>query len=416
MSRLVVRLVAALVGVTLLAIALTSLPQLTGIMRENRQLPLSERSDFNPGQMGRAFFGEGGPPSGFLGLLGVSPEELRAGEWPELSRAADGRWVAMQDMAAYLRGSLERRAATLVGSVLLAVALAAVLAIILARSISRPIREVASAADRVAAGDLSVRVPVSRPSASERDETARLGRSFNVMADGLERLERQRRDMVADVAHELRTPLTVLRGRLEALEDGVIPFDQSEVTDMHAQVLVLARLVEDLRVLSLADSGKLTLDLRTVDLAELARSVVGAYQLHAVEKEISVVASGAEPVLVRADRERMLQVLGNLVDNAVRHTPAGGTVTVTSSLDGSAARVSVVDTGAGIPAAEREKLFDRFYRADESRTRAAGGSGLGLAIVKAIVDLHGGTVTINANEGAGTEVEVTLPAGDVVAS
>lgn len=407
MKRLHVQLVVAFVSVTLLAIALTTVPQVSGIVRENLLLPAAERSSFSPGRLGRAFFGEGYLPLGPFGRIGMQAEQIPGG--PVTGEAVTGNWVAMHDMMAFMRGSLENRAALLAGSVLLALAVAVVLALLLARAISRPIRTVATAADRVAAGDLSVRVPSTRQRAGGSDETARLGLSFNVMADGLERLERQRKDMVADVAHELRTPLTVLRGRLEALQDGVVPFDPAEVDDMMAQVLLLTRLVEDLRVLSLADSGQLTLDLRTVDLAELVRTAAAAQERRAADKGLGVVVTATEPVLVHGDRERLLQVLGNLLDNAVRHTPAGGTITLSARRAAGDAVIGVADTGPGVPESERERVFERFYRADGSRGRSGGGSGLGLSIVKAIVTLHGGTVAMEGAEGGGTEITVALP-------
>lgn len=408
MKRLHVQLVVAFVSVTLLAIALTTVPQVSGIVRENLLLPAAERSSFSPGRLGRAFFGEGYLPPGPFGRMGMHAEQMPGG--PVNVEAINGNWVAMHDMTAFIRSSLESRAALLAGSVLLALAAAVVLALVLAQAISRPIRTVATAADRVAAGDLSVRVPSSQERASRGDETARLGLSFNVMADGLERLERQRKDMVADVAHELRTPLTVLRGRLEAVQDGVVPFDPAEVDDMLAQVLLLTRLVEDLQVLSMADSGHLTLNLVTADLAELVRTAAAAQEHRAADKGLRLVVTAPEPLLVRADRERLLQVLGNLLDNAVRHTPVGGTITLSARRAGDDAVISVADTGPGVPESECGRVFERFYRADGSRGRSSGGSGLGLSIVKAIVELHKGRVAIDGAEGNGTEITVTLPA------
>src|SRR5690606_22843459 len=155
---------------------------------------------------------------------------------------------------AYLRGSLEQRILSLIGSASLALVLAACLALLLARVIAKPVEKVTKAAGQVAAGDLSVRIPVKED--ARRSETARLSHSFNAMAGSLERLEQDRKNMVADIAHELRTPLTVMRGRLEAMEDGVVPLSMEEVSDLHAQAVVLSRLVEDLRTLSLADAGK----------------------------------------------------------------------------------------------------------------------------------------------------------------
>lgn len=435
MKRLRTKLVVSFAGVTLLTVLITSLPQLNAIVRDNQDLPVAERSGLSAGQVGRALLRPRGLPAGWAGGRVNVLEGLRdqaRGAAPALDAAAgpagvaatgvvgtgavataasDGPWVSLRDVGGYLRNSIEQRAATLVGSAAVALALAVGLGLLLARVIAKPIQRVAVAADRVAAGDLAARVPVSAARARDGDETARLAESFNSMASSLERLERQRRDMVADVAHELRTPLTVLRGRLEALEDGVVPFTLAEVADMHAQVLVLTRLVEDLRVLSLADAGALKLDLRQLDLAELVTSAVAAHQVRAADKGVSLVSARGAPVPAELDGERMLQVLNNLIDNALRYTPVGGHVTLSTSLEAGSAVLEVADTGAGIPADVAERVFERFYRADGSRTRDGGGSGLGLAIVKAIVELHGGRVSARVGQAGGTVVRIELPAG-----
>lgn len=440
MNRLGVKLVLALVGVTLVTVILISASQLQGIVAENRSLPVPERSELNPSQVGRAvLFPRRVGHGAILTVVTFPPGSGTQAVEVQEAQAEPAGWVSAREVTNYLRGSLEQRAGTLIVSALLALALAVALALVLARVIARPIQTVAAAADRLAAGDLSARVPVAaghaplrmpwrsaepprsaddrtagRAGADERprpqgDETARLAHSFNVMADSLERLERQRRDMVADVAHELRTPLTVLRGRLEALEDGVVPLDIAEVADMHAQVLILTRLVEDLRVLSLADAGKLMLHPQELDLAEVARSAAAGYRLRAADKGVALVNEDAEPLLVSADRDRVLQVLGNLLDNALRYTPGGGRVTMRAFEDGEHAVIEVADTGPGIPEGSEERIFERFHRTDESRARSAGGSGLGLAIVRAIVESHGGTVGAGRGAEGGAVLRVAFP-------
>ncbi len=447
MKRLGARLVLAFVGVTLVTVLLMSLPQLAAIARDNRELPASERSPLNAEQVGRAvLFPRRWAPGGFVAVVTVPPWEVaqrRGQAQPQAGaeavgsepaapggagasaavpsvagtplqapsgEAGAGSWVALGDLGAYLRGSLEARAATVIGTATLALALAVGLGLLLARIIARPIQRVAVAANSVAAGDLSARVPLAPSHHGSKDETVRLAQSFNAMADSLQRLERQRRDMVADVAHELRTPLTVLRGRMEALEDGVAPLTLAEVADMHAQVLVLTRLVEDLRVLSLADSGKLTLHPRELDLADLARSAAAGYRVRAAEKGLSVEVTGEGRVAALLDGERMLQVLGNLLDNAVRYAPAGGRVAVRVERDGGDVVLEVSDTGVGFPAGTEARVFERFYRLDESRARDGGGSGLGLAIVKAIVEAHGGSVGAGRGAAGGAVVRVVMAA------
>lgn len=434
MNRLGMKLILALVSVTFMTMLLMGVPQLRAIARDNQDLPATLRSALSARQVGRAiFFPPHAAHGGFGAIVTVSPWQLQqeraqlqaqgagsgGAEAPVPSGGAvvangleGGPWVALGDLGAYLRGSIEERAATVVGSAALALAFAVGLALLLARVIAKPIQRVAVAANSVAAGDLTARVSVAPGHRGSKDETVRLAESFNVMADNLERLERQRRDMVADVAHELRTPLTVLRGRMEALEDGVVPLTLEEIGDMHSQVLVLTRLVEDLRVLSLADAGRLNLSPQDLDLAEMARSAATAHRDLAANKGVELITVGEDPVHAQLDPERMLQVLGNLLDNAVRHTPAGGRVTLSARREGGEAVLEVADTGPGIPEGAEERVFERFYRADESRSRGAetGGSGLGLAIVKAIVEAHGGSVSAGRADGGGASFRVAVPA------
>jgi len=408
MNRLSMKLIVAFVGMTLMTVALLGITQLRGIAAESVVLPVEERPVLTPRAVGRALL--------------VRGYTLRNGQFAAVLRYdADGRYVPervtssaaaeptvpRRDIVAFLRNSLEQRALALIGSATLALVLAAGLALLLARIIARPVESVTRAAGRIAAGDLSVRIPVTE-AGPNGSETERLAHSFNTMADSLERLERNRKDMVADVAHELRTPLTVMRGRLEAMEDGVAPLELTEVRDLHAQVLVLSRLVEDLRVLSLADAGKLSLELHDVDLTDLARSVASGYQIAARERGIDLSVEAVPGVMAFGDRDRLTQVMANLIDNALRLTPAGGRVTlvVADGPDGPVFEVS--DTGPGIPAGTEGRIFERFVRTDESRARADGGSGLGLAIVNSIVELHNGTVRARNSAAGGAVISVQL--------
>lgn len=436
MNRLSAKLIVAFVGMTLMTVALLSISQLRGIAAERVILPMEERPVLTPSAVGRALlvrgytlhngqfaavlgYGAGGryAPERVTTIMTTpsttapstttpsttapsapapgTPAPMAAGG--DVTHANDASSVAAEptvprrDIVAFLRNSLEQRALALIGSASLALVLAAGLALLLARLIARPVESVTRAAGRVAAGDLSVRIPVTESGATG-SETARLAHSFNTMADSLESLERNRKDMVADVAHELRTPLTVMRGRLEAMEDGVTPLDLTEVRDLHTQVLMLSRLVEDLRVLSLADAGKLSLELHDVDLTDLARSLANGYQVTARERGIDLSVEALPGVMTIGDRDRLTQVMVNLLDNALRLTPTAGSVTlvVTDAPDGPVFEVR--DSGPGIPEGTEHRIFERFVRTDESRARAAGGSGLGLAIVNSIVELHNGTV------------------------
>jgi two-component system, OmpR family, sensor histidine kinase BaeS len=277
-------------------------------------------------------------------------------------------------------------------------------ALLLGRRIARPVQEVSSAARLVAGGQLSARVrePSSRDPA---DETAQLARSFNVMAQSLEKNELERRQLIADIAHELRTPLAVMQSRLEALEDGVFQLDQSEIGRLQSQTKFLSRLVEDLRVLSLADAGRLSLERRAVDLEPLAREVAHSFTARA-EREGKRIHLSTVSAPIKADPDRVRQVLTNLLENALKY--ARCEVQLNLSLETAHARVTVTDDGDGLPPEDLERVFDRFYRADGSRNRASGGSGLGLSIVRAIVELHGGSVAARNITPHGAEFSVVL--------
>ncbi|GGR17783.1 hypothetical protein GCM10008957_33150 [Deinococcus ruber] len=288
------------------------------------------------------------------------------------------------------------RAASLVSAIF-----GLIVAVLLARRIARPISEVSEAAARVAAGDLSVR---ARLLPGDR-ETTELARSFNAMAHGLEQLEQERRDTVVSIAHELRTPLTVMQARLDAIEDGIYPLDQEQVGQLSAQTQLLTRLVADLRTLSLAEVGRLTLQLRQIEPFRLARSVAQDIQA-ARAGSIQVEVVGQETTL-RADPDRLRQVLVNLTENAFKH--ARSQVRLTVHRGEQNLSVHVDDDGPGIPEPEREHVFERFVRLETSRSRDSGGTGLGLAVVHALMLAHGGDVTLEASPLGGTRATVRFP-------
>jgi signal transduction histidine kinase len=298
-------------------------------------------------------------------------------------------------------------------SVALAASLVAALAIsaYVTRRIAGPVVRLADAARDVARGRYDTRVT----SPAIGSEFATLTDSFNAMATRLESIETTRRRLLADLAHEMRTPVATLDGYLEGLEDGVVAVTPDTLAMLRAQTARLTRLAEDIAAVSRAEEHQLDMHPQPTDPAVLIRSAVEAEResYTAAGVELHVEASSGLP-LVPVDRDRIGQVLTNLLDNARRHTPSGGRVTVTAVLasGGRSVRVTVADAGEGISAEHLPHVFDRFYRVDRGRDRSHGGSGIGLAIVKALVEEHGGTVTASsAGPGHGATFTITLPAG-----
>lgn len=276
---------------------------------------------------------------------------------------------------------------------------------LLARGMTSPLREMAAASREMAKGDYSRRV-----TASSQDEVGHLARSFNAMAAELEGLDRLRRDLVANVSHELRTPLTALRAVLENLVDGVALPDPETLRTMLAQTERLGRLVDQLLELSRLESGAELLDRRRFDLSQVVREAVDEVTVHTPPVTIEVEGDGAN-LTADGDPERIHQVVRNLLENALRFSPEGGTVVVrTGRGSAQSVRLEVADQGPGIPPEEAARVFERFYRVDEARSSSAGGAGLGLAIARWIVDLHGGRIWVEADQPRGCRMIVELPA------
>jgi signal transduction histidine kinase len=296
------------------------------------------------------------------------------------------------------------------GPMLLAGGLVALLAVgitvLVSRRMLRPVVALTDAAQRMAGGDLDHRVDVQG-----RDELSELAHSFNTMASALAANEDQRKRMVNDVAHELRNPLANIRGYVEAALDGVALADDKLLGSLHEDALLLQRLVDDLQTLALAEAGRLALHRKPTDVVELATTVVSTHHAQAEGSGVELVLDAPSVVLVvDGDPARLRQSVGNLVSNALRYTPEGGTVTVrVRPAGGDHVTVAVQDTGLGIAAEDLPHVFDRFWRADRSRTRDTGGSGLGLAITRELVTAHNGRITATSQEGEGSTFTIRLP-------
>jgi signal transduction histidine kinase len=319
----------------------------------------------------------------------VLPDGPRPGRNP-----AEERYLASTDQALGL-------------AALTALVAALGLGLLLARLITRPVRDLTQAARQIAAGELGGQVRVR-----SRDELGLLAEQFNHMSADLQRATELRRRMTADIAHDLRTPLTVISGYLEAMRDETLRPTPARFAAMHDETQILLRLVEDLHTLSLADAGALPLRRRPAEPAQLLARAAQSYADAAAQLGVELAVRPAPPLPpLLVDETQLLRALGNLVRNALRHTPAGGQVALSAALAPDGVALAVADTGEGIPAEHLPNIFERFYRADPSRQQATGGSGLGLAIVRSIVIAHGGQVHVESAVGHGTLFTLTLPVG-----
>lgn len=284
-------------------------------------------------------------------------------------------------------------------------AAAMVLGVVLARSMTKPLRELTSGARAVAAGELDIQVPVR-----SSDELGELAVAFNQMNADLATARDRRRQLTADVAHELRTPLSVILGHSEGIRDSVLEASEENLAVIYEEALRLERLVEDLRILSLVESGELSLELGEYDPAALMEKTAASYRALAREKDIDLeVSSSGELPDIRIDIDRMGQVLGNLISNAVRHTPEGGSILMAAYARDGGIEIQVKDNGPGIDPEDLPHVFERFYRGDKSRQRDGAGSGLGLAIAKSLTEAQGGTIRAESEPGRGTTLAVEFP-------
>ena len=303
---------------------------------------------------------------------------------------------------------LDRTNRILLYGALIGAVIALLLGIFLSRTLTRPIRELTRATHAVSEGDLSQQVPVR-----SSDELGELAQAFNRMSSELLRSVNARKQMTADIAHELRTPLSLILGHAEAVHDGVLPPSPENFEIIREEATRLEHLVNDLRILSLADAGELSISPQIVEPQRLLHEVVAIYQYHTQRKNITLDLDIATPLSnIEVDPGRMTQVLTNILDNALRHTPEGGRIVLSARDTEAWVELAIQDSGPGLKAEDLDRIFDRFYRTDSSRQRdgdVPGGSGLGLAIGRSIVQAHGGQLSAESEAGKGLKVIVRLP-------
>lgn len=283
---------------------------------------------------------------------------------------------------------------------------ALIVSFIFSQRILAPVRVMKNASQRIAEGHYDERVQ-----SHGHDELSQLAGSFNQMAEQLEQTENMRRRLIGDVAHELRTPLTAIKGSAEGLMDGVLPASEETFQQIHAESERLSRLVDDLQELSRVESRAVQLDIHPVDLSAVIQTVTRRMQHQFDEKRVALTSSlPRDPIHILADEDRLVQIITNLIGNALQYTPENGTVTVSAEYNKNETRISVHDTGLGIPPEHLARIFERFYRVDKSRTRARGGSGIGLTIARHLVEAHGGKIWAeSAGENKGSVFLFTLP-------
>lgn len=365
------------------------------------------------------FFGKGRPiviDDHQIGVLALAPDDAAAADGDGDGNGSGGIFPAAfrpagpagpppnREPAASLLAAEVQRSLWWTG---LAAAAAGILLVsLMSRRILSPVQRLNAAARRLGQGDLSQRVPAAGPR-----ELQDLSRTFNTMAENLQAAEQQRRSLVADVAHELRTPLSNLQGYLEAVQDGLLAADQATIAALRQQTAHLIALVEDLRLLAQAEAGVLQLHRAPTDLAELLAAAVDDFRPRAEAKALRLDLEVAPNTpLLDLDQTRLRQIVGNLLENALLHSPAGGAVAVTAGPgNGGGVVIAIRDNGPGIPAADLPYVFDRFYRVDPSRARATGGVGLGLTIARQLARAHGGDLTAESPPDSGSVFTLTLP-------
>lgn len=321
-----------------------------------------------------------------VGYLGISPRQI-------ISDAPQQRFLREQKLALGLTAGV-------------VVLLASALSLLLARRLVKPIQELTNATHQLAAGSFTVRV-----SATAHDELGQLARDFNALALTLEQGEFTRRQWVADISHELRTPLAILRGEIEALQDGIRQPTIEKINSLHSEVMHLVRLVEDLYQLSLSDVGALTYRKSELDLVSVLEETVMSFRTDFLSKNIllELAISGTDGASLFGDSERLHQLFSNLLDNSLKYTDSGGRLQIMLCADNSKVTIDFNDSAPNVPEAELDRLFERLYRVESSRNRLTGGAGLGLAICRNIVIAHNGSITAQASPMGGLWIRIELP-------
>ena len=300
---------------------------------------------------------------------------------------------------------IQRTNLMLLYSALGASIVALLLGIFLSRTLTRPIRELTEATRAVAEGNLGLQVPLR-----SKDELGRLAESFNTMSSDLARSTEARKQMTADIAHELRTPLSLIIGHAEAVHDGVLPPSKENFEIIREEALRLEHLVDDLRTLSLADAGELSINPQPVSPQKLLNDLQATYQHIASQKKVKIQLDAASDIpMLNIDPGRMTQVLTNILDNALQHTPEGGQINLSARSVQNGVELSIQDSGPGIEGEDVNRIFERFYRTDSARHRDNGGSGLGLAIARSIVDMHKGNIWAESKPGQGLKIVIRFP-------
>jgi two-component system sensor histidine kinase BaeS len=348
-------------------------------------------------ERGQPLLGPPNPPAGTVRMIEVDGRvvgKLVLAPLRGIASATDQRFVREQ-----IRDMLLMALALVI--------LSAMLAILLARHLLRPVAALREVAGHIAQGKLDARAPVIG-----HDELAELARHVNEMAQSLEASEQQRRKMLADVSHELRTPLAVIRGEIEAMQDGVRRADPTSLASLHEEVLRLNKLIDDLHQLALADAGGLHVELRHIELDELVQSLVNRYRTRMEAAGLSISAKLA-PAKVLGDPNRLAQIIANLLENSLRYTDKGGTIAISLAVR-DRVELCIEDSAPGVPDGTHERLFERLYRADAARSRARGGSGLGLSICKALVEAQGGSIRALPSALGGVKMLICLTAVEQV--
>ncbi|MGK9172913.1 two-component system sensor histidine kinase BaeS [Yokenella regensburgei] len=364
--------------------------------------------------------GNGMPPHGWRTQFWVTDAEHNVLVGPRAPVPSDGSrraitvngetvgWVIASPVERLTRNTdinfdrQQRRTSWLI--VALATLLAALATLPLARGLLAPVKRLVEGTHKLAAGDFTTRV-----NTGSADELGKLAQDFNQLASTLERNQQMRRDFMADISHELRTPLAVLRGELEAIQDGVRQFTPESVASLQAEVGTLTKLVNDLHQLSMSDEGALAYQKSTVDVVSLVEVAAGAFRERFTARKLTLILSLPTHACVFGDPDRLMQLFNNLMENSLRYTDSGGSLHISGRIEADTLALEFADSAPGVTDLQLGRLFERFYRAEGSRNRASGGSGLGLAICVNIVSAHGGSVSAAHSPFGGVSITVKLP-------